>query len=125
MVNPVAEWIEKAEEDYHVALSLRRLRSYPAHNSVCFHAQQCVEKYLKAILEKNGIVIRKIHALPPLLDQCAKHYPLLSAMRADMVRLSAYAVEFRYPGETATVTDARIAVDIMKRSRRDLRQLFN
>ncbi len=123
MVNPVAEWVEKAEEDYRVALSLRRLRRYPAHNSVCFHAQQCVEKYLKAVLEQHGVVIRKIHALPTLLDQCAEHYPLLSATRADMVRLSAYAVEFRYPGETATETDARIAVDIMKRSRRDLRLL--
>jgi len=46
-----------------------------------------------------------------------------SAIRADMVRLSAYAVEFRYPGETATETDARLAVDIMKRSRRDIRHL--
>ena len=46
MANPVSEWIEKAEEDYHVAISLRRLRRHPAHNAVCFHAQQCVEKYL-------------------------------------------------------------------------------
>lgn len=125
MVNPVGEWIEKAEEDYRVALSLNRTRRYPAYNSVCFHAQQCVEKYLKAILEKQGVVISKTHSLPVLLDQCAAHYPLLSPMRADMIRLSAYAVEFRYPGESATESDARIAVGIMKRSRSDIRRLFS
>ncbi len=123
MADPVSEWIEKAEEDYRVALSLRRLRRHPAHNSVCFHAQQCLEKYLKAILQKECAAIRKIHALPVLLDQCTVHHPLLAAMRPDMVRLSAYAVEFRYPGESANEDDAKSAVEIMKRSRRDFRQI--
>jgi len=44
-------------------------------------------------------------------------------MRPDMVRLSAYAVEFRYPGESANEDDAKSAVEIMKRSRRDFRQI--
>ena len=122
MSNSVVEWIEKADEDFHVALSLRRVRLHPSHNAVCFHAQQCVEKYLKAVLEKQGAVIRKIHALPVLLDQCVEAHPLLIAMRPDMVRLSVYAVEFRYPGESATVEDAKTAVAIMKKSRADLRR---
>lgn len=121
MNSPVNEWIEKAEEDCRVALTLRRLRRNPAHNAVCFHAQQCVEKYLKAILEKHGGVIRKIHALPILLDQCVEAHPTLIGMRPDMVRLSEYAVEFRYPGESATVQDATEAISIMQRSRLDLR----
>jgi HEPN domain-containing protein len=121
MGSPVGEWIEKAEEDFHVALSLRRLRRHPAHNAVCFHAQQCVEKYLKALLEKQGIVVHKIHALPVLLDQCTESHPLLAPMRPDMVRLSVYAVEFRYPGESATPADARSSVAIMKRARMALR----
>ena len=121
MNSPVNEWIEKAEEDFRVALSLRRLVSHPPHNSVCFHAQQCIEKYLKAILEKQGVGIRKIHALPILLDQCAEIHPLLIAMRPDMVRLSVYAVEFRYPGESATIDDAKDAISIMKKSRAELR----
>lgn len=124
MNRAVQEWIEKADEDFHVALSLRRLRRHVAHNAVCFHAQQCVEKYLKAILEKQGVVVRKIHALPTLADQCAEVHPLLSALRPDMVRLSAYAVEFRYPGESATVEDAKAAVAIMKRVRTELRNVL-
>ncbi len=121
---PVNEWIKKAEEDFRVALSLRQLRRNPPHNSVCFHAQQCIEKYFKALLEKQGGMIRKIHALPVLLDQCAETYPFLIAMRPDMVRLSVYAVEFRYPGESASVEDAKNAISIMKRARTELRILL-
>jgi len=121
MTEAVREWIEKAEEDFHVAISLRRLRRYSTHNAVCFHAQQCVEKYFKAILEKQGVVVRKIHALPILLDQCVEAHPLLDALRPDMVRLTVFAVEFRYPGESATIEDAKAAVAIMKRVRTELR----
>jgi HEPN domain-containing protein len=121
MGSAIGEWIEKAEEDFHVALSLRRSRRHPAHNATCFHAQQCVEKYLKALLEKRGAVVHKIHALPVLLDQCVEAHPLLAPLRPDMVRLSVYAVEFRYPGESATLEDAKSSVTIMKRARTALR----
>ncbi len=124
MNRAVLEWIEKAEEDFQVALSLRRMRRHPSHNAVCFHAQQCVEKYLKALLEQAGFMVRKLHALPILLDQCAEGYPFLRGMRPDMVRLSVYAVEFRYPGESATVEDAKEAVSIMKRARLQLREVL-
>jgi HEPN domain-containing protein len=83
-----------------------------------------VEKYLKALLEEKGVVFHKTHALPVLLDQCAKFYPLLVPLRPDMVRLSVYAVEFRYPGESATRDDARESVAIMKRTRMALRELL-
>ncbi|MFO7535941.1 MAG: HEPN domain-containing protein [Kiritimatiellia bacterium] len=118
------EWVEKAEEDFQVALSLGRVRRYSAHNAVCFHAQQCVEKYLKAILEKHESVVHKIHALPVLLDQCVVAYPSLISLRPDMVRLSVYAVEFRYPGESATNGDAKIAISIMKLARAHLRAIL-
>jgi len=43
------EWITKAEKDYLVAI--RELRTTPiVGDAVCFHAQPCVEKYMKAIL---------------------------------------------------------------------------
>jgi hypothetical protein len=75
----------------------------------------------KGNTRKKGAFVRKIHALPILLDQCVDSHPLLIAMRDDMIRLSAYAVEFRYPGESATSNDAKEAIRIMKRSRSELR----
>ena len=41
-----------------------------------------------------------------------------------MVRLSSYAVEFRYPGESATAADAKEAIRIMKTSRSELKTVL-
>ena len=46
------EWIMKAEGDFHTAARERRARTAPNYDAACFHAQQCVEKYL--ILHKPG-----------------------------------------------------------------------
>lgn len=42
------EWIQKAEGDYATAIREYRARKLPNYDAACFHAQQCVEKYLKA-----------------------------------------------------------------------------
>lgn len=121
MSRSVDEWIEKAEEDFHVALSLRRSRRHPAHNATCFHAQQCVEKYLKAALLNLGIPFAKTHDLLPLLDACSARHALWATWHDDVEWLSQYAVLFRYPGESATADDAKKAVGIMKKLCPELR----
>jgi len=45
----VREWVEKAENDLVAAVHTLTLRERCPSDMVCFHAQQCVEKYLKAI----------------------------------------------------------------------------
>lgn len=52
-----AEWIEKAEADLRTAAREFRARKTPNFDAVCFHAQQAVEKYLKACLQEAGIPI--------------------------------------------------------------------
>ena len=61
------EWVEKAEADYDAALLLRPSRKRHARDIVCFHLQQCVEKYLKARLEEAGLSFPKTHDLEQLL----------------------------------------------------------
>lgn len=63
----VDEWISKAEGDQATALREYRVRRFPNYDAACFHAQQCVEKYLKAVLQKEGIPFNKIHDLEILL----------------------------------------------------------
>ncbi|MCE9531588.1 MAG: HEPN domain-containing protein [Planctomycetes bacterium] len=45
--------MRKAEADFAAANDLAP-RSQPVHDIVCFHCQQCAEKYLKALLEELG-----------------------------------------------------------------------
>jgi HEPN domain-containing protein len=115
------EWLEKADEDYTVALREARARRNPAFNAVCFHAQQCIEKYLKAALAQGSKPFQKTHDLDVLLNDCLDRFPLWEAMRDDFKRLSRYAVQFRYPGESADRDEAWLAVRTMKRCREALR----
>jgi HEPN domain-containing protein len=65
------EWIDYAEENFRVALRENRHVKYPAHMTVCFNAQQCVEKYLKAFLMQHEIRIPRTHELGEVCRQCA------------------------------------------------------
>lgn len=50
MTPVVREWVRKAEEDWEVAQRERQVAVHPANAVICFHAQQCAEKYIKAVL---------------------------------------------------------------------------
>jgi HEPN domain-containing protein len=45
----------------------------PVHDAVCFHCQQCVEKYLKALMEELGHTVPKTHFLDHLLTALKPH----------------------------------------------------
>jgi hypothetical protein len=51
----VGRWVRKAEGDFGAAGALARVDSSRYADAICFHAQQCVEKYLKARLVCEGI----------------------------------------------------------------------
>jgi hypothetical protein len=53
MKRTTRDWVKKAEKDYVLAMIGSR-REVPVHDGVCFHCQQCAEKYLKGLaVEKN------------------------------------------------------------------------
>lgn len=115
------EWIAKAEGDYTCVMREWRARRAPNYDALCFHAQQCVEKYLKAILQESNIPFEKTHNLIALLDQVLSLSPLWASYRTAFNTLGAYAVAFRYPGESATRDIARDALDICRRFRQKAR----
>lgn len=117
------EWIKKAEEDYLVAI--RELNAEPpALYAVTFHAQQCVEKYMKAVLQENDRVFDKVHDLDVLLQQCRNILPQLENYRDELIKLSTYAVDIRYPGFEITKEEAEKSVEIMKIVRKIIREYF-
>jgi HEPN domain-containing protein len=118
------EWIEKAKGDWHDALSRYRARKHPNYDSVCFHTQQCVEKYLKARLEEAGIEFAKTHDLPLLPTLALQIEPSWTVLQPEVAVLSPYAVDFRYPGKWATKADANQAVKYCREIRRVIRTAF-
>jgi len=100
------EWVDKAEADYAAALLLRKSRKKHARDIVCFHLQQCVEKYLKARLEEGGMAYPRTHDLERLLDLALPSEPLWSTLRPALVAITTCAVEIRYPGRSVTTLEA-------------------
>jgi len=109
-----SEWVSKAEGDFATLERESRARKNPNYDAVCFHAQQCAEKYLKAHLCEAGIGCHKIHDLVALLEQALAIRPEWEAFRVDLAFLSDFAVSFRYPGESA---DRQSAMDARRRCR--------
>ena len=110
VMNPLAaEWIEKAERDY-AAIALHQQAADPDFNFICLHAQQCIEKYLKAWLQEAKIALPKSHDLLALLDLILPTLPSWHVWQPELSIIAPYAVEFRYPGKSATAENATHAV---------------
>ncbi len=94
----VREWFRKGENDLSAARMIIR-NPDPPTDTICFHAQQCAEKYLKGYLTLHDIEVEKSHDLVTLNNRCRKvdigFYMLAEACE----KLTGYAVEVRYPGE--------------------------
>lgn len=72
----------------------------PATDMVCFHMQQCVEKYLKAYLIFHGKEISKTHNISLLISQCMTIDNSFEILNNDKIEnLTDYAVEARYPDD--------------------------
>jgi HEPN domain-containing protein len=123
LITLVREWLRKADHDLTAAVHTLTLGEACPTDTVCFHAQQCVEKYIKALLVFRGTAFPKTHEiaviralLPPKLR------PKLAAKVQE--RLTEYATVLRYPGGGPDVplAEARQAVAIARRVRKEVRK---
>ncbi len=117
------QWVEKAENDLITASHTLRLRKNCPTDTVCFHAQQCIEKYIKALLVLNAIEFGRTHQLSKLLALVP------SSIRPQMTpeeqeRFTEFAVITRYPGDDDPITreEARQAVQTARRIRNQVRK---
>lgn len=121
MKRETAEWIAKAEGDFASAGRELRARKEPNYDAACFHAQQCAEKYLKARLTAGGVAFPRTHSLTALLHLLVPLGPEWADLKPDAAQLTAYAVEFRYPGKAADKPLAKEAYGYCRRIREHAR----
>ncbi|MFL5342968.1 MAG: HEPN domain-containing protein [Gemmataceae bacterium] len=116
MKKSTREWVKKAEDDFRLA-ERGSQEPMPLHDGVCFHCQQCVEKYLKALMEEDGLSVPKTHMLDHLLSALKPHFPQLRALRRGLLFLTVFAVDTRYPGRNASKRQAVAALRWADRTR--------
>ena len=109
------EWITKAEGDFSTLVREIQVDDNPNYDGICFHAQQCAEKYLKARLCESEDRFGRIHDLVALLEAVLKWEPRWECCREDLAYLTEFAVTYRYPGECA---DREAALDAFERCER-------
>jgi HEPN domain-containing protein len=91
-------WFEKAENDLLNISNNLSAKNIP-WDTVCFHAQQAAEKYLKGFLIFHGNTPPRTHDLIAILGNCIDYDDTLSNIKEDCFLLSEMAVASRYPSD--------------------------
>ncbi|MBI4802029.1 MAG: HEPN domain-containing protein [Elusimicrobia bacterium] len=111
------EWIRKARADKLAAERALKdaKRNKDQTEIACFHAQQCAEKYIKAVLSMLGLPVPRIHDLLALAGILKKKGFPCAKLEKSFRTLNHFAVEIRYPGFSAAVSEAAAALNAMKK----------
>jgi HEPN domain-containing protein len=112
----VQEWLDFAAEDLRYAQHGLTLTNEEPTRLIAYHAQQCVEKNLKAYLIFRKYKFDYSHSIAYLLDCCARFSLWADSLR-DAEELTPYAVTARYPGIATPLNldDARRAIQLAGR----------
>ncbi len=123
LIEAIREWLCKADNDLLTAAHTLTLGANCPTDTVCFHVQQCVEKYIKALLVYRSTPFAKTHNIRELRELLPPRLrPKLDAKM--QARLTTFAVAIRYPtlGSNVSLKEARRAVEIARRVRREIRR---
>ena len=110
--------LRKATDDRYVAQSLARDANAPAW-ILGFHAEQAVEKALKAVLAHRSVAFPRTHNLAVLLELLTRSGLALPPDADDLARLIPFGVMARYEdalGEADIPIDSTWAVDAAMRT---------
>jgi len=104
MKKQVEDWILLADKDLYAAEILLK-NEYPLTNIVAFHAQQAIEKYLKAFLIENDVPLIKTHDLIKL-NEMINEINNIGIDESNLIMINEVYIEARYPGELGLMPDS-------------------
>ena len=96
--NLVRDWLRRADLDCDAAARLAS-EGDRFRDIVAFHAQQAVEKYLKALLVCHQVEFRKTHDIEQLLFMVRGVEPSVAEELIETKWLTPFGVDIRYPGD--------------------------
>ncbi len=100
-------WIEKADHDLGSAkVIFLHIPEYS--DTIAFHCQQAVEKYIKATLISFDVEFRKSHDLLYLLDKLSEYIEVNSETYDKAILLNGFAIEIRYPNKVIHLSKIEI-----------------
>jgi len=122
-IERLRDWIEKADHDLGTAIVINEhLLAYS--ETLAFHCQQAVEKYIKCLLEFHSVAYRRSHDLRYLLDLLNDFIPISPEQYLQAMKLNGFSVEIRYPEIKINLTpEARNeAIEIVRTFRKFVKE---
>jgi HEPN domain len=106
----VRDWIVKAENDLRNPAHTLKLGADCPTDTVCFHAQQCAEKYIKALLVFGATPFPKTHNIQVMSALSAiiptgDNSPKRKADRGKPLQLPALGIESSFSRRAQPVID--------------------
>ena len=97
-VEYIKNWLFRANEDIAVMHNLINAGTEDYTSTICFHAQQASEKFLKAYLVNHDVDFPRTHDLDFLLLECQK-LNKESFNDVNLKDLTEFGVSVRYPDD--------------------------
>jgi HEPN domain-containing protein len=125
VIEVLRQWVRKAEHDLEAARRILAVEDGCPNDTVCFHCQQAVEKYLKALLTLAAVPAPRAHDLNALCSLLPPEQRA-SLPSVELAILNPYAVEVRYaddwrePGREDAIEALRLAEQVRDQARKVL-----
>jgi HEPN domain-containing protein len=111
-IEEIKEWIEKADHDLGSAkIIFLHLPEY--FDTIAFHCQQAVEKYLKAMLLYYQIEFFRSHDLVYLLELLSRKIDIEESRFKKAFTLNNFGVQIRYPNKIIKLTKEELETAIV------------
>ena len=106
-IHEITQWVIKGDHDLGTA-KITYLHIPEYLDTVTFHCQQAVEKYLKAYLIFLSVPFKFSHDLIYLLDLITQNDVDFESFYIPVSEMQGYAVEIRYPNETIYLSKEKV-----------------
>jgi HEPN domain-containing protein len=110
-IEEIKEWMEKADHDLGAAkIIYLHLPDY--FDTIAFHCQQAVEKYIKAVLIFYKIEFQRSHDLVYLLELLSRKIEIDEVKFRKAFTLNNFGVQIRYPNKILKLTKEELETSI-------------
>ena len=129
MKNRTTDWLTVAEDDLSAIILI--IKDAGLTHIVAFHAQQAIEKALKAVIEEFELGNFKSHSLKTLMGIISNHIEI-DIEEEVIAALESLYIESRYPGSIGllpegkpTIEDAKMYLDTARQVLTQVRGFLN
>jgi len=122
MTGAANEWLSRAKDD--LATVEKLLDDEGLTNIAAFHAQQCIEKSFKAMIEAAGQSVPRIHDLVRLFA-CLSEDCEMPIDETVLIELSTIYLDSRYPVTTGFLPSGRPDFEDIRRFHQTAAEVFD